>query len=188
MAWTGLLGLLAFTLGACGSDAPIRTVKYNLVSDYDYTSDYLQLAALPGPVWLQSRDSPYPGGDAAMGAALAEASRNLPPRLQTQFTADPAAAGQHQGRLVYTFYPAADIASASLCDDRYPIRHRPPGDRLEVIVAFCFDYYVVSSLAVSAPPVPPGDTVVIRQVAERVMTDLFPDVRRPDTQYPKRGM
>ena len=172
-SWRFLLASLALGLAGCTSDSPIRTVDYSLYSDYNYSPQYLQWAAAYGPVWLQVRDSPYPGGDAAMAEALAAVSSGEPANIRPHYTPDPAEAGQTQTRVVYAFYPALSVTSWQVCDPWYNLPHSLPGDRLELMVAFCFDAYPVSALGVSAPPLPPGDETALRQVADRVMVELF---------------
>ncbi|MBI1776168.1 MAG: hypothetical protein HYR63_12550 [Proteobacteria bacterium] len=184
-----IASLILAALAGCASDGPIRTVNYSLSPEY--ARDYLQWAAAPGPVWLQLRDAPFPGADAAAAATIADASSQIPSRIRARFTANPAEAGQPQVRVVYTFYPALSVTSAQICDDSRILPHRPPGDRLELMVAFCFERNPVAAIGVSAPPVAPGDTMALRQVAQRVTFDLFTD-HHPGSDnanpIPRRGM
>jgi hypothetical protein len=184
----GLAGFLALGPAACGPTGPIQTVNYNSVPEYDYTQEYLQLAAASGPVLLQSRGSPFPGGDPAMSQALVQVSNGLPVRIRPQYTPNPAEAGSPQGRLIYAFNSPPTLSTWQICDSRAPLPQVPPSDRLNLTVVYCFDYYPVSMITVSAPPLQPGDQQGLRQVAERVSADLFPDVRHNDNSYSKRGM
>jgi hypothetical protein len=185
---SALLVALGLGLAACAPESPIRTVNYSLTSPYDWSLQYLQWAAASGPVWLEVRDSPYPGGDAAMAQALVAVSSGKPEPIRPNYTVDPAQAGQRQMRVVYAFYPGLGVTSWQVCDPRYPMPHQPLGERLELMVAFCFEAYPISALSVSAPPLPPGDQTGLHQVAERAMIDMFREGKRGGDLQPRKAL
>jgi hypothetical protein len=188
-ALRGVLGVsLVLGLGACTPESPIRTVNYSLSPEYDYSNQYLQWAAASGPVWLEVRDSPYPGGDAAMAQALAAVSSGKPETIRPNFTVDPTQAGQRQVRVVYAFYPGLSVTSWQVCNPQYPLPHQQVGQRLEVMVAFCFEAYPVTAVGVSAPPLPAGDQSGLNQLAERAMIDMFRDGKRGGDLQPRKPM
>ncbi len=191
MARPAIAGLALLGLAACGTNDPIRSINYANSPDSDYTRDFMQWAGSSGPVLIELRDNPFPIGAAVVARTIAEASNGAPSGGIVTFTANPADAARPEWRVVYSFYPGSAVTSAQLCDESRQLAHRPQEGRLEVLVAFCNERYVIGSVGISAPPIAPGDTVGLAQLAERGMTDLLQPGKRgndyPD-KYPRRSM
>lgn len=167
--WQGLIavgGLLVLT--GCGD--LVSSMRHAPGYSGPMVISFLSYAGTPGPIHVRLLNNPF--GDANLaGLVAAESDKAVP--VPVKFTADAAAAGRPDWRLVVIFNPSAGASVGDACERPATLTATAAVSGTEMMVSFCNDAKLIAGVRATTGTITAATDPRLKSLVRYAIGDLF---------------
>ncbi|MSP87543.1 MAG: hypothetical protein EXQ92_01835 [Alphaproteobacteria bacterium] len=166
--WRILVPTVLLALSGCGD--LVSTMRYSFGYTGQIIVGFLGYAGGAGPIHVRLLNNPF-GDPGIAGMVAAESDAAVP--IRVKFTADAAAAGRPDWRLVVMFNPPAGANVRDACESPDAIVAVAPGSGTELMASFCNDRKLIAGVRAVTGTIANAADPRLKRLVRGAIGDLF---------------